>query len=238
MFLFSFCAGAVPVSLLQFCVLVYSFWLRMRSDKCGNQMTMLFNLSRCCKLYSFKKTLKCCFRNWSLRAEDFFFVFSLWKKKKRNKHTRMCLQFTLIWTAPVFTVRFFLFEICLVLRVLRFSYIFFFCFLRCYPLLWSVIWVAYTDLHVLISIWLSKNLGLRQMQSSIMKSKLSEIKHFALAATHENIATALQKYISAGDSGCKWHLWPADGAADQLGPQESRHWRQTPQGSHSFDRGC
>ena len=40
----------------------------------------------------------------------------------------MCLQFTLIWTAPVFTVRFFLFEICLVLRVLRFSYIFFFVF--------------------------------------------------------------------------------------------------------------
>lgn len=127
MFLFSFCAGAVPVSLLQFCVLVYSFWLRMRNDKCGNQMTMLFNLSRCCKLYSFKKTLKCCFRNWSLRAEDFFFCLQSLKEKKRNKHTRMCLQFTLIWTAPVFTMRFFLFEMCLVLRVLRFSYIFFLC---------------------------------------------------------------------------------------------------------------
>lgn len=87
MFLFSFCAGAVPVSLLQFCVLVYSFWLRMRSDKCGNQMTMLFNLSRCCKLYSFKKTLKCCFRNWSLRAEDFFFCLqSLKEKKKKQTH--------------------------------------------------------------------------------------------------------------------------------------------------------
>lgn len=85
MFLFSFCAGAVPVSLLQFCVLVYSFWLRMRSDKCGNQMTMLFNLSRCCKLYSFKKTLKCCFRNWSLRAEDFFFLSSVFERKKKKQ---------------------------------------------------------------------------------------------------------------------------------------------------------
>lgn len=46
------------------------------------------------------------------------------------------------------------------------------------------------------------------------------------------------KVHSAGDSGCKWHLWPADGAADQLGPQEDHYWRQMPQESHSFDKGC
>lgn len=62
--------------------------------------------------------------------------------------------------------------------------------------------MAYTDLHVLISIWFSEILGLRQIQPSITKksnkekrSNLSEIKYFALAGTHENTATALQKYI-------------------------------------------
>lgn len=113
-------------------------------------------------------------------------------------------------------------------------------------LLWSVIWVAYTDLHVLISIWFSKILALWQIQPSITKKSNKKNKKtqsvwnriFCTCWNTWKYSNCTTKVHSAGDSGCKWHLWPADCAADQLGPQEDRYWRQMPQESHSFDKGC
>lgn len=58
---------------------------------------------------------------WGLKAEDCLFQPL---QDKENKHTRMCLQFILIRTAPVFTLIVCFFNLRSVLCVLQFSYIF------------------------------------------------------------------------------------------------------------------
>lgn len=62
-------------------------------------MMMLFNLSQYCKWFSFKRPWSAVWglEVWRLKAEDCLF------KPLQDKHTRMCLQVILIWTAPVFT---------------------------------------------------------------------------------------------------------------------------------------
>lgn len=140
-----FLCGAFLKNLLQFFVQVYSFCCEWKKTIMWEPM-MLFKLSQCCKWFSFKETLKCCleterferFEAWRLKT-----VFSSPCKLKKQTHPHVP---TIHLDLNCSCFHFFIL-LCSVLCVLQFSYIFFYV-IWCYPLLWYVICVAYTDLHV------------------------------------------------------------------------------------------